>query len=76
MNKQRRAELDRLAVAVAALKEEIEQVQNEEQDYLNNMPENLVGGEKATKAEEAISNMEEAVSSLDEAYECLLSAQV
>lgn len=75
MNKNRRAELDRLAVAIADLKEQVEQVLSEEQEYYDNLPENLTGGEKAARAEEAISNIEGAISSLDDVYENLLAAQ-
>ena len=61
MNNTRRKEIDRLMERVQSLlndlseiKDGISTVQDEEQDYLDNMPESMRDGEKAQKAQEAI----------------------
>lgn len=75
MNKARREQLDKLAIAIMDLKEQVEQVLSDEQEYYDNLPENLQSSTRAQTSEEAISNIEEAIGELDTAYECLLSAQ-
>lgn len=50
---------------------DIEQLCYEEQDYLDSIPENLQGGERYEKAEEAVSALEEAVNSLEEALDSI-----
>lgn len=41
------------------------QIQDDEQDYFDNMPESLQGGDKGTAAEEAISALEDVGCDLD-----------
>lgn len=72
MNKQRRAALDALIGQIQDLKDQLEgidisEIQSEEQDYRDSMPENLQYSEKASAAEEAISNMGDAIDYLNEA---------
>ncbi len=66
MNKQRRKWIDELIDKVSALKDEIDEVLQEEQDYYDNMPENLQSSERGETAEEAIYSLEEAESCLDD----------
>lgn len=47
-----------------------EELRDELQDWLDNLPENLQGGEKADSLQEAISQLEEAISALEEAEGC------
>jgi 5,10-methenyltetrahydromethanopterin hydrogenase len=68
MNKQRRKEIERIINGLISWQDAIEEVLSEEQDYLDNMPENLQSSEKAEIAENAISNLEEA---LDNIRECI-----
>ena len=52
--------------AITDLKEQLEAIMEEEQEYYDNMPESLQGGEKGDMAQEAIDQISEAVSTLDE----------
>lgn len=73
MNKTRRQKLadlrDRLSELqdqASNLQSDLQDVLNEEQEYLDNMPESLFGGEKGTKAQDAIDTMENIIISLGE----------
>jgi hypothetical protein len=46
---------------------DIETIKDEEQEYIDNLPESLQGGEKASMAEEAVSNLDDAYSHMEEA---------
>lgn len=79
MNNDRRKALVKLAAEVSALASivadaiskaeelhsELEGVKDEEQEYFDNMPESLQGGDKGQAAEEAVSNMESALEALE-----------
>jgi uncharacterized coiled-coil DUF342 family protein len=79
MNDTRRKSIDAILARIAELKgaldeaktladdirEEVSNVQGEEQDYLDAMPESLQGGEKGDKAQATIDALDEAISSLD-----------
>jgi len=67
MNKARRKEIADLISQLEELKEEIASVRQDEEDYMDSIPENLQGSEKYEKAEEATYNLDEAVNSIDEA---------
>lgn len=76
MNKMRRKALQNIIAQLEGLKIDLEDLQQEEQEYLDNMPENMWGGERYERAEEvcsyiedAIANIEEAVSNIDYAAE-------
>lgn len=73
MNKERRAKLSKLQERMQELieqanqlREDIDAVRDEEQEYFDNMPESLQNGEKGEKAQAAIDAMDEAVGYLDE----------
>ncbi len=73
MNNERRKEIDRwmervnsLLSDLSEIRDSIESVRDEEQDYLNNLPENMADGERAEKAQAAIDALDEALSSLDD----------
>ncbi len=73
MNAQRRKKLEilkeRLTILMgeaSSLGDDLAELRNEEQDYFDNMPESLQGGDKGQKAEEAISAMEIVVGKLEE----------
>lgn len=51
------------------LNSDIEGIKDEEQDYLDNLPENLRGGDKASASEEAVNALEEVINSISEALE-------
>lgn len=48
------------------IKEDIEDVKNQEEEYKDNLPENLQNGEKADQSDTAITQLEEAVGYIDE----------
>lgn len=73
MNKDRRKELQNLISKLGELeslrdeiKEDIEAVRDEEQEYYDNMPEGLQQSDRGYAAEEAISNIEDAINTLDD----------
>ena len=67
MNKTRRQQLSKWLQDLEAIKSELENICSDEQDYFDNMPENLQGGQRGMDAEEAIDQMNEAVSAIEEA---------
>ena len=76
MNALRRKNLNEVISRIEELSEVLEELMGEEEEYRDNMPENLQGGarwEKADQAcnclQDALDNLEEAVSSIDEAAE-------
>lgn len=60
MNKARRQSLQRIM-------DSLEILRDEEQDYLDNMPEQLQDSARAEIADDAIAAMEDAIASIDEA---------
>lgn len=66
MNKQRRKSLTALIDQFESLKCELETLMEEEEEYRDNMPENLQGSERYDMADEAVSNLEDAISSLED----------
>jgi len=71
MNKQRREQIKKVAQKLDEIKDELNMIYGDEQDYYDNMPENLQGSERGMAAEEAIETLEEAVNSIDEVMETL-----
>ncbi len=74
MNKQRRKEIQTISNDLLSLMTSIEDLLAEEQDYFDNMPENLQSSEKAEISENAISNLEEALDNIRECVDNLDSA--
>lgn len=71
MNKDRRARIQDLVNRLECIKEELETIRDEEQDYYDNMPESIQGGMKGEKAEEDIENLEEAYAGIEQALDYL-----
>lgn len=67
MNKTRRQQLAKWLQDMEKIKEELENILSDEQDYYDNIPENLQSSQRACDSEEVIEQMEEAVSSLEDA---------
>jgi hypothetical protein len=74
MNADRRKNISDALDKIREGLEGLETAKDEEQDYLDNMPESLQGGDKGQKAEEAISNLEDAISSIEDAISTAESA--
>ena len=75
MNKQRRKDIDALIQALEEIREQIQFVLEEEQEYLDNIPENLQNSERYETAETAVSELEEADGSIDDIIEHLENAK-
>ena len=69
MNKARIKQLINWKKKAEELKEELESILYDEQDYFDNMPENLQGSMKGMDSEEAINQLEDAISTLEEAID-------
>lgn len=67
MNKIRRKALSNLVDDLNAIKDALEELQAEEEEYRDNIPENLQGSDRYFTADECCVNMEEAASQLDDA---------
>jgi chromosome segregation ATPase len=72
MNKDRRkaisnliSRIEEISATLYDLGSEIEQLQSEEQDYYDNMPESLQGGERGERAQEAADALQEAYDAVD-----------
>lgn len=75
MNKARRKALDEVISKIEEAKKLLENLQAEEEEYRDNMPENLQGSERYEAADAAVDNMSSAVDALDEAISSIESAQ-
>lgn len=76
MNKERRKQLadardliDKAEGLLSEAKEMLEGAKDDEQEYFDNMPESLQGGDKGQLAEAAVSALDDAVNELDSAIE-------
>lgn len=67
MNKPRRERISAIINKLGELSEELETIKDEEQDYYDNMPESLQGGEKGEAAQSAIDALENAKSEIEQA---------
>ena len=81
MNKNRRKELmawvkkaDDWATQGEELKSRLENICSDEQEYFDNMPENLQGSMRGMDAEEAIDAINEAIASMENAIEAAETA--
>jgi hypothetical protein len=73
MNKQRRKTINDLIHQMNDLRDQVEIVLNEEQEYFDNMPEFLKDGENGGTAENSIDNIQYGLDRLDEAIDSLES---
>ena len=71
MNNQRRKEIRNVTKDLENIMEKINGILSDEQDYYDNMPENLQGSMRGMDSDDAISNLNDAVESIDNAIECL-----
>jgi DNA repair exonuclease SbcCD ATPase subunit len=74
MNNARRKQIAELISKVNTLQEEIQQVLDDENDYFENVPENLQNSEKYQSSETSISNLEDARDNLEAVEESLTQA--
>ena len=71
MNKHRRKAIDEIISKLESLKEEIEFIREEEQEYIDNMPESLQGSEKASAAEASVGDLDYAETAILDCIEQL-----
>lgn len=74
MNNSRRKELEKAVKLLEEAQSIIEDCRDEEQDYIDNMPENLQYSEKRDMAEEAFNNLDIACESLSDAIDSVNEA--
>jgi ElaB/YqjD/DUF883 family membrane-anchored ribosome-binding protein len=74
MNKQRRAEIQKLIDRAEELNQDILSIQEEEQEYYDNMPEGIQASEKGELAETAASLLEQAADAASEISQYLKEA--
>lgn len=75
MNKTRRKAIQDVIAKLETLRDEVESLLNDEQDYYDNMPESFQDGDKGQAASDAISYMESASGYIDNAIEELGCAE-
>lgn len=66
MNRERRKSLAEIQARIESIMEDLETIRDEEEEYRDNMPENLQGSERYEKAEMACDNLASAYDSLEE----------
>ena len=71
MNKERRTRITALQDKLREISSEIETIKDEEQEYYDNMPESLQGGDKGQAAEAAINALDEAYNEVEHAADNL-----
>ena len=65
MNNQRRKEIKNLIEHIGYIKSELERIISDEENYYDNIPENLQGSDRAMTSEESIDSMNEALNELE-----------
>lgn len=75
MNNIRRNKLAKLYEELETLKSLLEEIQADEQEAFDNIPENLEGTERYEKAEEAVDNLDAAVDALEDVLDYIEAAQ-
>lgn len=66
MNKIRRQNLKKICDKIEIIKCELEEVLQQEEDYRDSIPDNLIGSKRYEKAEEACDYLEEACDYLED----------
>ena len=66
MNKQRKQKIRQVIANIEICRENLENLLDEEQDYFDNMPENLQGSIRGSNSEDAIDIMESCIDSLED----------
>ena len=71
MNKERRKQLEALSQRAELIRDDLENVLSDEQEYFDNIPENLQYSQRAGDSEEAMDLMNSAIECIDEAIEII-----
>ena len=75
MNKTRREALQKVYDLIADARDTLEMLRDEEDEYRENMPENLQESIRYEAASEAVDNMDSAISSIEDALDYIEEAQ-
>ena len=75
MNKQRRKDIDAIVEQFEEIKNAIQCVYDEEEEYRDNIPENMQSSERYETADAACSALDDALNNIDEAIDNLTSAR-
>ena len=73
MNKQRKTKIRDVALRLRQANNDLQKILDDEQDYYDNIPENLQSSLRADTSEEAIDELTDAIDNLNEIIECLTS---
>lgn len=71
MNNERRKQLKSWVEKAKALKFQLEQIESEEEEAFDNMPEGLQSTINGMNSEEAIDKLNEAIECVEEAIDCI-----
>ena len=71
MNNERRKQLKNWVEKAKVLKFQLEQIESEEEEAFDNMPEGLQSTINGTNSEEAIDKLNEAIERVEEAIDCV-----
>lgn len=71
MNKQRRKRIEEVTGKMRDLLTEIEEIRDEEEEYRDNIPDNLQGSERYEKAEEYCGGLNEFIDTIESTLEDL-----
>ena len=73
MNKQRKTKIRDIALRLRQANDDLQKILDDEQDYYDNIPENLQSSLRADTSEEVIDELTDAIDNLNEIIECLTS---
>lgn len=74
MNNARRKKIEKLQLELDAIRDNLSEIVDEEQECFDNIPENLCGSERYEVAEQALDNLSSAMGSIEEAIDYLVEA--
>lgn len=74
MNKVRRKNLQSIIDRLEDIKADLEEITYEEEEYRDNIPENLQGSEKYERADEACGSLNDAADTLNEVIDSITTA--
>ena len=75
MNKERRTKIGNVITALNTLRDQVQDIHDDEDTALGNLPESLEGSDRYDMMQEAVDNLDEALSSLEDAIDFLDSAR-
>ena len=75
MNKDRRKQIDDVIADLQEIQGTVESIMNNEEEYRDNIPENLQGSERYERAEEACDYLQEAYDGIDDVINSLEEAK-